>query len=144
MATSFRTDFRAGLLTILQGVQTAHQDLLSQVSDFPPESFATPHAFVAKGMPERISIDASLRRRILTARIVVVAKLLSNDQVTSETDTLVDLIVDAVTADPHAASDSTMIAPVGVEDGPEIPTSDGIIYSAVTIVVEGSIQEGRF
>lgn len=143
MATSFRTDFRAGLLTILQGVQTAHQGLLSAVDDFPPESFATPHAFVAKGMPERLTHSASTRQRVLTARIVVVAKLLSNDQVTSETDVLVDLIVDAVTAAPHSASGSTLIEPVGVEDGPEIPTSDGIVYSAVTIVVEGSVQEGR-
>ncbi len=142
MTTTFRQDFRAGCLTVLTTYQTAHPDLLATVYDYPPESFATPCAYMEKSIPETVIHDSGLRFRVLRGSVVLVTKLLSNKQATHEQDVLVDGIMDAFTATPHAASGSTLVEPKGASDT-EIASSDGVRYGAVIIPIEGSIQEGR-
>ena len=143
MTTSARQDLRAGCASVLTTYQAANPTLLGKVYDYPPESFATPCAYVEKTVNERIEHDASLRRRTLSVNVVIVNKLMSNDQATGEQDVLVDGLLDAFTAGYHAASSSTVLQPVSVTDT-EITAGDGVRYAAAVIAVEMSIQEGRF
>jgi len=142
MATTFRVDFRAGLLDVANTYQAANPTLIATVYGYPPESYATPCIYIDKKIEESIVHDAGLRFRVLTGNMVLVTKLISNKQATDEQDVLVDALLDALTADPHAASGQTLIAPVSVTDT-EISAGEGVRYSAAIITVEGSIQEGR-
>jgi hypothetical protein len=142
MTTSFRQELRAGCKSVLDTYQAAHPDQLNKVYDYPPESFDTPAAYVEKTVNERIEHDASLRRRVLTVNVVLVNKLMSNDQATGEQDVLVDGLLDAFTAAPHGASTTTEIQPVSVTDT-EITAGEGVRYAAAVIAIEGSTQEGR-
>lgn len=142
MATSFRQQLRAGCLTVLNTYKTANPTLLPNIYDYPPESFTTPCAYVEKTVNEKIEHDASTRRRVLTVNVVLVTKLMSNDQATGEQDVLVDGLVDEFTATPNAASTTTMIQPVSVTDT-EITAGEGVRYAGAVITIEGSIQEGR-
>lgn len=142
MASTFRQQLRAGCKSVLDTYQAANPTLLGIVYDYPPESFATPCAYVEKAVNERIDHDASTRRRILSVNVVIVNKLMSNDQAVAEQDVLVDALIDAFTATPYAASTTTVIAPVSVTDT-EITAGEGVKYAAAIITIEGSIQEGR-
>lgn len=142
MTTSFRQQLRAGCKSVLDTYQAANPTLLGVVYDYPPESFATPCAYVEKTVNERIDHDASLRRRVLTVNVVVVNKLMSNDQATGEQDVLVDGLLDAFSGDVHAASGTTIMQPTAVTDT-EITAGEGVRYAAAVITIEGSIQEGR-
>lgn len=142
MTTTFRQDFRAGLLSVATTYQTANSTLVATVYSYPPESFATPCVYIDKKIDEKIVHDQGVRFRVLTGSMVLVTKLLSNKQATDEQDVLVDGLMDALTATPHAASGQTLIEPSAVTDT-EIAAGDGVRYAAAIITVEGSIQEGR-
>jgi hypothetical protein len=142
MPTSFRQQVRAGCLSVLNTYQAANPSLLSTVYDYPPESFATPCAYVDKRVSERLNHSSGIRSRVVSVNVVIVNKLMSNDQVTGEQDVLVDGLLDAFTADPHAASSTTLIEPTAVDDI-EIPGGEGVRYAGAVITIEGSIQEGR-
>ena len=142
MATTFRVDFRAGLVSVAQTYATANPTLIGTVYDYPPESFATPCLYIEKGIPESVVHDSGLRFRVLTGHVVIVNKLISNAQATHEQDVLIDALMDAYTAAPHGASGQTLIEPKGVQET-EITAGDGVRYAAAIITVEGSIQEGR-
>ena len=142
VATTFRADLRAGCYAILAAVKAASPTLLPDISPSPPESYSTPMGFVEKRVRETTTHTAQTRTRTLEAGIVIVNKLMSNDQATSEQDVLVDLVVDACTAAPNAAGAATLIEPVSVLDF-ELQGGDGIRYSAVRIGVRGTIREGR-
>lgn len=142
MATTFRVDFRAGLKSILDTVQAANPTLLLHVYNYPPESYNTPCAYVEKAIPETADHMSGVRQRVLRGQIVIVNKLISNAQTTSEQDVLVDLIVDAITAAPHAASGSTLVEYDGVTEVP-IADPNGGQYSGAVIAVKGAIAEGR-
>lgn len=142
MTTTFRQDFRAGCISVLTTYQAANPTLLATVYGYPPESYATPCAYVEKTVNERIVHDAGLRFRVCTVNVVIVNRLISNKQATDEQDVLVDGVMDAFTATPHAASGVTMIEPTAVTDT-EITGGEGVRYAAAVITIEGSIQEGR-
>lgn len=141
LTTGFRADLRAGCYDILVAVKAANPTLLDDVWPTPPESHTGKSAYVDKAVRETITHQGSTRTRTLEAGIVVVNKLMSNEQAADEQDGLVDLIVNAVTATPRAASSTTMIEPVGVADF-EIPAGDGVRFSAARIAVRGTIREG--
>ena len=142
MATSFRQDLRAGCFSVLSTYQAANPTLLYEVRDFPPESCHTPMAYVEKAVNETLQHTSGVRRRVLRVNVVIVNKLVSNDQATGEQDVLVDAILDAFTATPHAASAQTLLEPVSVTDT-ELSDANGVKYAAAVIAIEGSIQEGR-
>lgn len=142
MATSFRQQLRAGCKTVLDTYKAANPTLLYEVYDFPPGSYHTPLAYVEKAVSETIRHDSGTRQRTLRVNVVIVNKLMSNEQATDEQDVLVDGLLDGFTAAPRAASASTLIQPVSVTDT-ELTDADGIRYAAAVIAVEGVIQEGR-
>ncbi len=143
MATStFRQNFRAGCLSVLNTYQVTNPTLLGTVYGYPPESYATPCAYVEKTVHEQIVHNAALRFRVLACNVVIVTKLISNKQATDEQDVLIDGVMDAFTNTPHAASGQTLIQPTAVTDT-ELTSSDGVRYAAAVISIEGRIQEGR-
>ena len=142
MTTTFRQDFRAGLFSVISTYQAANPTLLLHVYDYPPESYNTPCAYIEKAIPEAMEHDSGTRRRVLTGQIVIVNKHISNAQATHEQDVLIDGLIDALTATPHAASASTLTEPTGVTEVP-IADPNGGQYSGAVIAVKGAIQEGR-
>jgi len=142
VTTTFRVDFRAGLYSVLTTYQAANPTLLSSIHDYPPESYATPCAYVEKTVNERVEHNAGLRYRVVTGTVVLLTKLISNAQATHEQDVLVDGLMDAFSAGFHAASGSSLTQPVSVTDT-EVPGGEGVRYAAAIFTVEGSIQEGR-
>jgi hypothetical protein len=140
--SSFRQQFRAGCKTVLDTVATANPTLIVEEYDYPPESYHTPCAYVEKGVNETLIHTSGVRIRTLRGNVVLVNKLVSNDQATSEQDVLVDLVLDGFTAAPRAASTASLIQPVSVTDT-ELQDANGNRYAAAVIGVEGVIQEGR-
>jgi hypothetical protein len=140
--TTFRTDLRAGCYAILGIVQTAHPTLLPDISPSAPESYTTPMGYVEKGVRESGDVQAQTWTRQLDAAIVLVNKLMSNDQAANEQDALVDLVVEAIIDNPHIVSGATLVQPAGIQDF-ELSGGEGVKYSAVRIVVRGSIWLGR-
>lgn len=137
-----RAQLRAGCKTVLDTVQAASPSLLVHVYDHRPPNFRTPCAFVENviGQPT-IAHDAATRRMEMVAEVHIVNKYVSNDQAADEQDTLVDLIVDAFTAAPRAASSASLIEPVSVTGHEE---SDGEAFYPCSVVnVRGSFIEGR-
>lgn len=142
MASTFRAQLRAGCKSVLDDIKSANPTLLAHVYDHRPQSYRTPCAFVDNVILEpSISHTAGLRFRDLVARVYIVHRVISNDQVADEQDALVDLAVDAFTADPRAASSSTLLEPISV-DADEVTDGDAT-YAASVLSIRGRIQEGR-
>lgn len=140
--TSFRADLRAGCKSVLDTFKAANPTLLYETYDYPPESYHTPCAYVEKGVNERLQHTSGVRFRTLTVNVVIVNKLMSNNQATDEQDALVDGLLDGFTAAPRAASNASLLQPVSVTDT-ELVDANGNRYAAAVIAVEGVIQEGR-
>jgi hypothetical protein len=142
MATSFRAQLRAGCKTILDAYQAANPTLLLHTYDAPPESFHTPLAYVEKGVTEALRHANQIRFRTLRVNIVIVNKLIDNEQAAEEQDALVDGLIDYLTDNPSAAVSNSLLEPVLVSDS-ELADANGTRFSAAIITVEGQIQEGR-
>lgn len=142
MSTAFRQELRAGCYAVLTTYQAANPTKLATVYAYPPESYATPCAYVEKTVNERIVHSASTRQRVLTVNVVLVTKLISNKQATDEQDFLVDALMDAFSAAYHGASGTTLMQPITVTDT-EIAAGDGVRYAAAIFTIEGSDQLGR-
>jgi hypothetical protein len=142
MATTFRAQLRAGCKTVLDSVKAANAGKLAHVYDHTVASFRTPLGYVDNNVLEpSISHTAGLRGRDLIAQVHLVNKIITNNQTADEQDVLVDLVVDAFTANPNAASATTLIEPISVE-GHEHQDGDAI-YSCSIVNIRGRIQEGR-
>lgn len=139
--STFRAQLRAGCKTVIDSVQTANPTLIAHTYDHRPAKFLTPCAFVDFAVDQTIAHDSGTRRRVFTAFVHIVNKLISNDQAADEQDVLVDLVVDAFTAQPRAASNSTLIEPTGVTTHAE--ETDGANYACSIVAVSGLILEGR-
>lgn len=137
----FRTDLRAGCLTVLQAYKTANESQLAHVYDHRPPRYLTPCAFVDNVILEpTITHDSGTRQRDMVARVYVVNRFLSNDQTADEQDALVDGIVDAFTAN-HSVVSQALIEPISV-DGEEVQDGDAT-YAASVINVRGRKRQGR-
>ena len=140
-ASTFRQQLRAGCFSVLSTYQVANPSQLAHVYDHRPAKYMTPLGFVDNIVTETMVHDSGTRTRTLTARVLLVNKLISNDQAADEQDTLTDGVVDAFTAAPRAASSSSLIEPVGVEA--DTLEWDGALYAASVILVRGIEQVGR-
>lgn len=140
--STFRAQLRAGCKTVIDAVQTANPTRIAHTYDHTPATFRTPCVFVANGIDQpTILHDASTRSRDLVAFVHIVNKLVSNDQTADEQDVLVDLVVDEFTATPRAASASSLIEPVSVQNHEE--TDGSASYACSVVLVRGRIIEGR-
>lgn len=140
--STFRAQLRAGCKTVIDSVQTANPTLIAHTYDHRPSSFRTPAIFVDNNITQpTITHDAGTRARDLLAAVHIVNKLISNDQAADEQDVLVDLVVDAFTAQPRAASNASLIEPVSVDGHDE--TDGEASYACSIVFVRGRILEGR-
>jgi hypothetical protein len=140
--STFRAQLRAGCKTVIDSVQTASPTPLAHTYDHRPVSFRTPCAFVDNNIAQpTISHDSGTRTRDLVAEVHIVNKLVSNEQAADEQDALVDLMVDAFTDQPRAASNASLIEPVSV--GGHEETDGDASYACSIVFVRGRIQEGR-
>ena len=142
MASTFRAQMRAGCKTVIDGVKAANPTLVGDTYDYPPESFHTPCIYIEKAVPETTTYSQQIRFRNLLMNVVVVNKLVSNKQATGEQDVLIDLLVDAFTANPSVAVANSTLTAVRVADA-EITDANGTKYAAAIVTIEGRIQEGR-
>lgn len=139
--SGFRASMRSGCATVLTTYQAAHPAILAHAYDHRPPTYRTPCAFVDNViLSPRIVHDSGTRTIVYQARIYVVNKIVTNDQVADEQDALVDGIVDAFSDTPHAVT-GALIEPVSV-DAEEL-SDDSATYPASVIVVQGTIQTGR-
>jgi len=147
MATTFRQDVTAGLVTILDAFIAANPTILRRSERAQPPSVMgdLPLAFV-DGRPERIRHDSGTRERVMSPSIVVVSSIGDNVETVVRHDVLVDLLVDHFTANPH-------VMPVTIwdemtvddEDYPVLSESGKVdhFYATRFTFVNLSIMEGR-
>lgn len=141
MSTTFRANLRTGIKTTLDTYAAANPTKLAHVYDHTPAAPRTPCAYIEKAVRESVTHTAGVRIRSLTASVVALNRLVSNDQATDEQDALVDGLLDAFTAAPSAAGGSTLIEPVAVEDD-ELTVGDAT-YAGFRMSIVGTIQEPR-
>lgn len=138
MATTFRSDVAGAVLTLLTTFQTANPSLLRHIHRARPANVSeTPSAWIGE-IAENIVQTSGVRRRSFVVPVVIVDVLVDSSETGGRMDDLVDLLIDAFTAAPHAVSGTTLIEPTGVSEveieGP---------FRGVQINVSGLIQEGR-
>lgn len=143
MATSFRSDVRGGLYTLLTGFQTANPTLIEHTYRRRPGSFPDKRTGYVGSMNESIRHDSGIRQRTMVPTVVLVLKLSEPSSETADAmDDLVDAFLDYCSARPHAISDNTVTAPTSVEDV-ELE-AEGAFYPAVVVSFGDTvIQEGR-
>lgn len=142
MATTFRSDIAAGILTTLNTFIAAHPTLLLRAYRARPENITVdmPAAFI-DARPETVNHDSQIRTRIMSPSVVVVREYTDNPEAMAAFDTLVDLLVDAFTAVPQFAS-TTMWDSFTVAD--EEYVIGDYLYPAVRFTFSDvTIQEGR-
>jgi hypothetical protein len=132
-ASTFRAQVRAGCKTVLDSVQATNPTLLAHVYDHPPSAPRTPCAWVSKEMRETYQHTTGLRLERLEARIVVLNRLISNDQASDEQDVLRSLVLDAFTSSPRAASSQSMIEPIACED--QVFEFDSASYAGFVLTI---------
>lgn len=140
-----RAQLRAGCKAVLDTVFAANPTLLAHVYDHRPNSLAgkTPCAFVENVISQpTIAHDSGTRRMELVAEVHIVNKYVTNDQTADEQDALVDIVVDAFTAAPRAASAQSLVEPVSVTGHTE-EVAESAFYACSVLNVRGLFQEGR-
>jgi hypothetical protein len=139
-----RSDFVAGLVSVLNTYKTAHPTLLRGVYTARPEgsAFEKPCAYVG-ARDESVTHDSGLRTRTFDGLTVWVLDTFPVNQETSDRmDDLVDGLMDAFTAAPHAGGTNTVISVTRVQDT-EVTMGDAIYRAAVFTFAQGVVQEGR-
>lgn len=135
---------RAGCKTVIDAVKAANPTLIAHTYDHRPDGLTgkTPCVFVDVGINQpSISHDWQIRFRTVTAFVHIVNKAVTNQQAAHEQDVLVDLIVDAFTDSPRAASTGAVIQPTGVDSHVE---PDGTAnYACSVLIVTANLQEPR-
>lgn len=140
MTTTFRQDVVRGLLTIVNGVKTAHPQWLPAVHPARPAAFnATPCCFVGS-RDETVAHTGGVRQRVMEATVVLVTSITDNAQNAAIRDALIDELMDALTANPQVIP-GMLIEQTRVETS-EID-SGGVPYAADVITCSASIQEPR-
>lgn len=140
--STFRHDLVAGIVSMLNGVKTAHPTLLVAVYPARPESFPDfPCAFV-DDRPEAVTQDEGTRTRNMTMSFLVVRRPTTNAETMAANDVLIDYIVDAVTANPQYGTTGMHSGNFTVA-GEETPIGD-FLFPAVRFTLTGiTIMEGR-
>lgn len=143
-ATTFRTDVRAILVTILGEQQTATPTLLRKVSATRPNLSELPAAWVS-GLSEEVVTDQGTRTRTMTPEITIADNFREGGD--TDFDTLIDLMVDRFTDAWSRLGGSAIIgSAISIRDAElEIVGTDVTTYRrAVILTLPGTIKrEGR-
>ena len=140
--STFRSDIAGGLLTILQGFQTANPTLVRSTSRARPPSYNIdlPTAFI-ETRPETVAHANGIRTRVMSPSVTFVDRLTDNVETMDRMDDLVDAALDYFTANPHITPNTVWDA-LTIADGLE--DDGGSRFQAVTFTFGNiSIIEGR-
>jgi len=126
MASTFRADTRAGIVTAAQAFQTANPTLLYAVHAIRPTRYSgdIPFGYVEL-RDERIRHTAGTRIRELAPSFVVVGRPLENTQQAGDWDTLVDALVVHFTAYAHLSPNTVWDQMTLTDESEEIQSADG-------------------
>lgn len=143
VASSFRQQQVAGLVTLLTTFRSANPTMLKSIRLTRPEAMAdVPAAFVG-ARDEAVAQDGGLRTRRFATSIVLVDRVANNVETENRMDALIDAILDLLSANPHAASGQTIVSPTAVNEY-ALPEGQNVEYLANEIVLgETQTQEGR-
>lgn len=141
--STFRHDIVAGLVTMLNTVKTANPTLLLAVYAARPEGFPDLPAAFVDSRPENVRQDSGTRTRLMSPSIVIVRRLTNNAEAMAAFDVLVDLVTDAITANPQFATDTIHPGEFSIADE-EYDYGDDYKFAAVRFSLSNiSIMEGR-
>lgn len=142
--TTFRQDAVAGLMTVLNAYKTAHPTLLRGVYSARPggSAFEKPCAYVG-GRDEVVTHDSGIRTRTLTGlQVIVLDTFPDNAQGADRMDVLVDGLLDAFTAAPHALGGNSVASVTSIADT-EVQMEAAIYRGVILTFGTAVAQEGR-
>jgi hypothetical protein len=146
--TTFRQDIRAGLRTVIGGFKTANPTLLRQIWNTRPDSFTVGElpAIVLGSMSETAATSQGIRTRGGTlVTFDIVDRAPDNEEASNRMDLLVDALWDLLTANPHMASATSLVTPIGItdNDGGNIAEGVNLNWISNTFAFEVQKAEGR-
>lgn len=140
MTTTFRQDARTALFAWLTAFRTANDTKVNTIHKRRPGSVTPPCLFIgALSEPQIVQGEGNVRSRIMAPQVVIVERLINNDESGESMDFLVDAFIDYATANPHFASG--VIEPISTADV-ELDFG-GTVYSATVVTLRTGIQELR-
>lgn len=146
MATTFRVDTRAGIVTAVDAFIATNSTMLAVVHTSRPTRFSgdMPFAYVDL-LGEEITHDSGTRTRTLQPSVVVVSRPLENAQQTAAWDLLVDALVDHFTDYAHISPNTIWDAMTVTDESEEIESEQGVrTFPAVRFRFNNvSAMEGR-
>jgi hypothetical protein len=148
MPTTFRSDYRTALATLLDGFKAANPTLVQHVYRARPGSFHPPLAYVGTLNEPAINFTSGTRRRLIRAQFALVQGLYDNAETADRMDVLADAFIDYLTANPHAINSRSVLTPISAEDvelviPPAGPDKPQLVYAATLLTVESDLVEGR-
>jgi hypothetical protein len=139
--TTFRADVGNGLMDVFSQVQTAAPDLLARYYRARPEAFSQFPCVYIDRRPETIMHDSGTRNRNMSPSIVMIDQITENQETEDRIDQLVDVMIDALTANPQLAEGTIWSRMTLADESAEV---GDFLYMAVRITLENiSIREGR-
>jgi hypothetical protein len=143
MATTFRADIVAGIMSVLNAYCAAHPDQLVRAYRSKPLNVAAgdlPAAYVDL-RNEVITHSEGVRVRVMSPTVVVVDRAIDNLETGDRMDPLIDGLVDAFTATPQLSA-TTIWDRMDIRD---IPVEIGEYeYAGVRMTISDiTIREGR-
>jgi hypothetical protein len=146
--TTFRQQIHAGLLTTLGLFKTANPTLLRKIWHVRPESFTLGDlpAVVLGSMSEEAITQQGIRTRggtLVTFEIIDRAP--DPDEADERMNVLVDAFWDLLTANPHMASGTSLVTPIGVidNDSGSITEAPNLNWISNTFAFSVQTAEGR-
>ena len=108
MATTFRQDLRAGLVTMMDAFIAANPTLCRRSEPVRPPSIVgdLPIIFVDR-LGETATYDVQLRRRTASPEILVVSQMADNGETVASHDVLVDTLYDHFQSYTHLVSNTS-------------------------------------
>lgn len=146
MSTTGRQDVVSGLLSVLNTYKGSNPSLLRRTWTARPGTFGgeLPLAFITMG-DETVVHTSGTRQRTFVPQVTVVDTFADNEQTAGRLDILVDGLMDAFTAAPHAVSGAVIrVTQVSTGDLEQLGPSGPIFYRSATFVfAETVLMEGR-
>lgn len=142
MATTFRSDVRAGALGLLSGWSAANAGSLNSVHRATPKNLADrPLAFIQSIAETNPPIRAGTWDRNLTVTFAFVWAMTDDGETADIRDDVIDSFMDYCARRPHAATNTTITEPRGTEDV-ELER-DGAFYTTTLVQLIATATEGR-
>lgn len=144
LGSSFRQAVSAGLLTVVTAFRDANPTLLKGIHASRPNSYDLvdkPGAFLDGGN-ETVTYAQGVRTRHLTTTVTVFTAVPDIAEAQNGMDVLIDGLLDAFTANYHAAGGKTLIEATSITQV-ELNDGKGVSYLGYQFPFDNEIAEGR-